>query len=179
MGEQQTPWYALRLYSPCLRKVADWLAEQKVDYFVPMEYRLSEHGGEKPHRELSPVVHNLIFVRKDRAEADFKTLLSTLKMKVSVIKKADDPTKYYEIPYRQMWEFQAMCNPEIEMRLYLSEEDAHLKSGYPVAVTHGPLRGLTGKLVRANKKYYLLKEVPGMGVMIKVSRWCCQPLQGE
>ncbi|MBF1448720.1 MAG: UpdY protein, partial [Prevotella oris] len=35
---------------------------------------------------------------------------------------------------------------------------------------------LTGRLVRSNKKYYLLKEVPGMAIMIKVTRWCCEGL---
>jgi hypothetical protein len=46
-------------------------------------------------------------------------------------------------------------------------------------VTNGPLKGLTGKLVRQSRKYYLLKEVPGMAVMIKVTRWCCKPLEEE
>ena len=54
------------------------------------------------------------------------------------------------------------------------DEEAKLKKGTRVLVTHGPLKGLTGKLVRQSKKYYLLKEVPGMAVMIKVTRWCCK-----
>ena len=62
------------------------------------------------------------------------------------------------------------------MRKYLSEEQAHLKKGDRVLVKHGPLKGLTGRLVRSNKKYYLLKEVPGMAIMIKVTRWCCEGL---
>ena len=52
-----------------------------------------------------------------------------------------------------------------------------MKVGAPVLVKFGPLKGLTGKLVRSNKKYYLLKEVPGLGVMLKVSRWCCVPME--
>ena len=68
-------------------------------------------------------------------------------------------------------------NIEEEMKRYVAANEARVKSGQPVTVTHGPLRGLTGRLVRASKKYYLLKEVPGMAVMIKVSRWCCRPLQ--
>lgn len=176
VGDVESPWYALRLYSPCLRKVADWLAEAGISYFVPMEYREVGRDGEKIRKELSPVVHNLIFVRKDRAEDEFKAVIADMKFKVSAIKKADDPNKYYEIPYRQMLEFQAMCNPAIEMRHYLAEDDARLKRGQPVMVTHGPLRGMTGKLVRSQKRYFLLKEVPGIAVMIKVSRWCCQPL---
>ena len=76
-----------------------------------------------------------------------------------------------------MREFQIMCNPEIELRKYLSAEEAHLKTGTKVVVEHGPLKGLSGRLVRQSHKYYLLKEVPGMGIMIKVSRWCCKAVQ--
>jgi hypothetical protein len=75
-----------------------------------------------------------------------------------------------------MYEFQVMCNPDLLIGKYMSEEEAKLKKGSPVLVTHGPLKGLTGKLVRQSHKYYLLKEVPGMAVMIKVTRWCCKAL---
>ena len=96
---------------------------------------------------------------------------------MAVIKKSRESIDYYEIPAKQMYEFQMMCNPEIEMRKYLSETEAKLKKGSPVLVKYGPLKGLTGKLVRSSKKYYLLKEVPGMAVMLKVSRWCCTPIE--
>ena len=76
-----------------------------------------------------------------------------------------------------MFEFQAMCNPDILMKQFVSEEQAKLKKGTPVIVTHGPLKGLKGKLVRADRKYYLLKEVPGIGVMLKVTKWCCKALE--
>ena len=33
-----------------------------------------------------------------------------------------------------------------------------------------------GRMMRKNKKYYVLKTmVGGMGVMVAVSRWCCEP----
>jgi len=44
-------------------------------------------------------------------------------------------------------------------------------------VKRGPLQGLSGKLVRANKNYYLLKDVPGMAVLLKVTKWCCVALE--
>ena len=72
-----------------------------------------------------------------------------------------------------------MCNPEVELRKYLSNQEAKLKAGTPVFVKYGPLKGLSGKLVRSEKKYYLLKEVPGLGVMLKVSRWCCVPMEQD
>ena len=75
-----------------------------------------------------------------------------------------------------MSEFQAMCNPDILEKKYLSEEQARLKAGAEVVVAYGPLKGLRGRLVRSNKRYFLLKEVPGLGVMLKVTRWCCKAI---
>ena len=93
------------------------------------------------------------------------------------IRKNKESRDLYEIPARQMYEFRMMCNPEIELREYLSEEEAKMKPGSPVLVKFGPLKGMTGRLVRKSKKYYLLKEIPGIGVMLKISRWCCVPLE--
>ena len=78
-----------------------------------------------------------------------------------------------------MYDFYVMCNPDLLINKYMSEEEAKLKKGTRVLVTNGPLKGLTGKLVRQSRKYYLLKEVPGMAVMIKVTRWCCKPMEEE
>jgi putative updY len=35
---------------------------------------------------------------------------------------------------------------------------------------------MTGRLVRSSRKYYLLKEIPDISIMLKVSRWCCVPV---
>lgn len=76
-----------------------------------------------------------------------------------------------------MLQFRMMCDPNLAKSMYLTSEEAALKVGDPVIVKFGPLKGLSGRLVRQSKKYYLLKEVPGMGVMLKVSRWCCRPIE--
>ena len=96
--------------------------------------------------------------------------------KMSVITKDRETRDYYEIPAKQMFEFMTMCNPDIEMRKFLSSDEARHKAGTPVMVCHGPLKGLSGRLVRENHKYYLLKDVPGISVMLKVTRWCCKVL---
>ncbi|MCI5875666.1 MAG: UpxY family transcription antiterminator [Prevotella sp.] len=175
--ETVQPWYAVRLFTLRLREVADWFAQAGMAYFVPMEYREVVHADGGVGRVLSPVVRNLIFIAKDRPETEVKALIATAPFRLSVLRKGREDIAYYEIPHAQMREFQTMCNPAIEMKRYVTADEARVKSGQPVTVTHGPLRGLTGRLVRASKKYYLLKEVPGMAVMIKVSRWCCHPLQ--
>lgn len=172
-----TPWYAIRLYSNSLSKVADYFKENGLESFIPMQYRefMDENG--KHRRKLRPVVSNLIFVKKTIRQQAMSELLIRCQYKMSVITRDRTTRDYYEIPAKQMYEFQAMCNPDIEMRKFLSSEESRLKVGTPVLVKHGPLKGLSGRLVRQSHKYFLLKEVPGLGVMLKVSRWCCQPIE--
>ncbi|MFB9896935.1 UpxY family transcription antiterminator [Hallella seregens] len=174
--QDDRPWYALRLFTLRQSEVAEHLKSLGLDIYIPMEYRDREDRTHHIRHELRPVVHNLIFIRKTMEEEELRTLLHGLDYKMAVIRKSRDRQDYCEIPAHQMQEFQAMCNPDILMKRYLSQEQARLKAGTPVRVTHGPLRGLQGKLVRSNKHYFLLKEIPGMAVMLKVTRWCCQPI---
>lgn len=174
-----TPWYALRLFTPRQQDVAECLKQKGLVYFIPIEYvDILDKEGHIRH-VLRPVVRNLLFVKKTKEEHQMRAIFSAIPYAISVIRKEQGCPDYNEIPSRQMFEFQLMCNPDIAMRKYVSEQEAHLKSGTPVIVKHGPLKGLSGVLVRSSKKYYLLKEVPGMGVMLKVSRWCCQPLSED
>ncbi len=167
------PWYAVRLFSLKQKEVADTFVEKGLTYFVPMQYVDYLDRENKRRTKLAPVVHNLIFVKATMGQRAFRLLVSEIPYKMMVLKKIDS-SDFYEIPSKQMHEFCVMCNPDLLMNEYLSEEEAKLKKGTRVLVTHGPLKGLTGKLVRQSKKYYLLKEVPGMAVMIKVTRWCCK-----
>lgn len=174
-----TPWYAVRLFTPRQQDVAECFRQKGLVYFIPMEYvDILDKEGHIRH-VLRPVVRNLLFVKKTKEEHQMRAIFSAIPYAISVIRKEQGCPDYNEIPSRQMFEFQLMCNPDIAMRKYVSEQEAHLKSGTPVIVKHGPLKGLSGVLVRSSKKYYLLKEVPGMGVMLKVSRWCCQPLSED
>ena len=174
----QTPWYAIKLYSARQKAASQWFEEKELEYFVPMHYVDLELQGSVKHI-LRPVVSNLIFVKKAMEEKEFRLLLRESELKMSPITKSKLNRKICEIPAREMWEFKMMCNPEIELRKYLSEKEAKLKEGAAVIVKYGPLKGLSGKLVRSSKKYYLLKEVPGIAVMLKVSRWCCVPMKTE
>lgn len=175
--EDTLPWFAVRLFMTKPQVVMDYLDEQHLPYFIPMEYVDVEDKDHRIRHQLRPVVRNLVFIKKSQPEKTIRQMLTEAPFKSSVIRKSKDDSKYYEIPAKQMFEFQAMCNPEIAMRKFLSEEQAKLKPGTPVYVKYGPLKGLSGRLVRSNKKYFLLKEIPCMGVMLKVARWCCKPLQ--
>ena len=176
-AEDSTPWYAIRLFSNNQLRVGEFFKEQGIEFFIPMQYRIYEDEQGKPKKKLRPVVSNLVFVKKTITKQAMQELVRTSQYKMSVITSDRQTREYYEIPAKQMFEFRAMCNPEIEMRKYVSSEEARHKAGAKVVVSHGPLKGLTGRLVRENRKYFLLKEVPGIGVMLKVTRWCCKVIE--
>lgn len=175
-AEETTPWFALRLFSSRQEEVAKMLESEGLEVFIPMEYVDVEDRRNHVTRVLRPVVRNLLFIKKTVCQKVMRGIIAALPYRVSIIRKTPGSIDYYEIPAREMFEFRAMCNPDILARKFLSESQAKLKAGTPVMVTHGPLKGLQGKLVRSNKQYYLLKEVPGIGVMLKVTKWCCKPL---
>ena len=171
------PWLAIRIFTPRLKAVVEFFAQNEITYFFPVKYVDFEDRKGRIQHDLRPVVHNIIFIKKNVALKELKKVLEDCPYNLMVMKKEPERLDFYEISSKEMFEFMLMCNPEIELRKYISEEQALLKEGTEVEVHYGPLKGLTGKLVRQNKKYYLLKEVPGMGVMVKVSRWCCKPLK--
>lgn len=178
MPEEATvalPWFAVRLFSLKQKEVDAYFVEQGLETFIPKQWVDYEGRDGKLHHELRPVVHNLIFVKKTVDDTRLIQLMMDSNFKMAAIKKTREGRDLYEIPARQMEEFRIMCNPEVELKKYLSEEEAKMKPGAKVLVKYGPLKGLTGRLVRISKKYYLLKEVPGLGVALKVSRWCCVP----
>lgn len=170
------PWFALRLFCNRQKELAALLKDKGLEVFIPMAYVDVVRGERRVRQELRPVVRNLLFVKKTVSTHAVRLIVAESPYRAGIIKGSPERSDYYEIPSRQMFEFMAMCNPEIYAKQFLSEAQAKLKAGTPVVVTHGPLKGLQGRLVRANKQYYLLKEVPGIGVMLKVTKWCCKPM---
>ncbi|EFC69667.1 hypothetical protein HMPREF0670_00990 [Prevotella sp. oral taxon 317 str. F0108] len=179
LTEDGRPWHAVRLFSLRLNEAMAYFTSAGLTCFVPMEWSGKRTGDDDGKPIFKPVVFNLVFVKKDKEECDLRRIFANARFKMSVIRKDKVAGTYYEIPSKQMLDFMLMCSPEIEMRKFLSATEAKLKSGTPVIVKHGPLKGLTGRLVRSSKKYFLLKEVPELGVMIKVSRWCCAPIEQQ
>ena len=169
------PWYAARFSNVHYRTVADHLKEKNIHFFIPMHYVETLDRKGKLTNTLRPVIKNLLFIKKTMDEKQLREMLNDAFFTIYLLFKNKEDNHYYEIPSREMFEFITMCNPEIAMRKYISSEEAKLKPGMPVRVFIGPLKGLTGRLVRSNKKYYLLKTVSDIGVMLKVSRWCCKP----
>lgn len=174
---QHKPWYAIKLYGLSQKKVEEYFVENGLETFIPQEYVDEEDCEHRVKHVLRPVVRNLIFLKKTVEEDEIKRIITSSDIKMSVITVSNIDKRYCEIPPRQMDEFMLMCNPEITLKKFISEEQAQLKKGSLVRVKRGPLQGLSGRLVRSNKNYYLLKDVPGMAVLLKVTKWCCMALE--
>lgn len=174
---QHQPWYAIKLYGLSQKKVEEYFVENGLETFIPQEYVDEEDCEHRVKHVLRPVVRNLIFLKKTVEEDEIKKIITSSDIKMSVITVSNLDKRYCEIPPRQMDEFMLMCNPEITLKKFISEEQAQLKKGSLVRVKRGPLQGLSGRLVRSNKNYYLLKDVPGMAVLLKVTKWCCMALE--
>lgn len=170
------PWYCLRLFTLKPYEIASFFNQEGVKTFVPEHYEDYEDSNGHVKHALKPVVKNLIFVEIPDDENKLHELVKTDRYKMALMKgcRADD--KPAMIPANQMKEFLLMCNPELSSIIVSEDANVMLKNGDPVEVHHGPLKGLTGELVRQTKKYYLLKRVPGMGVLLKVSKWCCKKI---
>lgn len=167
------PWYAVRVLTHKQKDVVDCLNEHGLETFVPTaKVDYEDKNGNLQHA-IKPVIHNFAFVKKNKSERAMRLIFNSVPHPISIIRKSDKPQEYYNIPAKQMNEFRMMSDVMSGEVKFLEEEAADIKEGKEVLVKFGPMKGLTGKLVRQSKKYYLLKEIPGIAVMVKVSRWCC------
>lgn len=172
-----TPWLAIRIYSLRQRYVAAFFDERKMEYFIPMHWdiRIDDEGHRT--KKLKPVVSNIIFLKQTLPEKEIRKIISECPHPVSILKRTRNEDVLQYITAREMEEFIQICNPDVWMRKFISEEEAKLKPGQRVVVERGPLAGVTGRLVRQSHMYFLLKEIPGVAVMLKVSKWCCKALE--
>jgi hypothetical protein len=124
---------------------------------------------------LIPAIHNLVFVQRKETQKQLITDLSEFSIPTSIFRNPGTK-KLCEILAIDMVEFRMLCDPQYQTSVFMTQSKAEAMIGKEVRVVAGPIKGLTGKLVRKNKQYYFLKAVIGMGVMVRVSRWYCEPI---
>ena len=171
------PWYAVRTFNCQEQKVSRFLTERGYIHFIPMTI-IKETGDESTlKRTMVPAVHNLLFIqRKETAEQLIKDL-SECQFPTSIFRHPGEK-KCCEIPGLDMIELRMLCDPNFKTSTFMSQPEAEAMVGKEVRVVAGPFKGSTGRLVRKNKQFYFLKTVIGMGVMVRISRWYCEPING-
>ena len=176
----QDSWYAVRTFNAQEFKVSEYLKKHSLPHFIPLaksRLKTADGGGKWCIR---PIVHNLIFVRKAFSEEAIRKILSECPYPLSVYKHQDKAQSWCEIANQNILDLRLMCDVALCGPTFITQEEYDMKVGHIVRVVHGPLTGIRGKLVRKNKKYYIMKSFDmgspdTLGVMVCVSKWCCEP----
>jgi len=169
------PWYAIRTFTCQEKKVSRYLTERGIVHFIPMTYSVVKSQDGKPKPILVPAIHNLLFVQKQGTQKDTVQALQECATPVSIFRQPDSK-QLCEISAREMVELRLLCDPQYQTSQYMTQSEAEVMVGKEVRVVKGPFKGSVGKLVRKDKQYYFLKAIIGMGVMVRISRWYCEPL---
>lgn len=130
-------------------------------------------------KNIRPVVHNLIFIRKNRPKAELKAILATSPYPSKIYHHIGNEAAWCEICEKELMELRLICDNTLSHPKFISQEESELKVGVKVRIRNGPFKGITGKLVRKSKKYFLVKSFVGLGVEICISRWCCERIEDE
>ena len=172
----EQPWYALRTFNCQEKKVSRFLAEKGIVHFIPMSLRaVKSKDNETEKRILVPAIHNLLFVQKQGSQQQMLQLFKECTIPVSLFRHPGSDI-ICEIPAREMIELRMLCDPQFNTSVFYTQAEAEELVGKEVRVINGPFKGSIGRLIRKKKNYYFLKIVVGMGVMVRISRWYCEPL---
>lgn len=111
--EDQLPWVALQLFSMNQYAIAEELKEMNFEVYVPLEWVVTEKVPGHRKRELRPVVSNLLFIKAKESDKELRKSILELNYAVRLMRKSRSSDEVAKIPARQMYEFQAMCNPDL------------------------------------------------------------------
>ena len=169
-------WVVIRTFNRREMEVGAFLKENKLPCFIPMTYKEKVIGDDpKPRKVLVPVVHGYVFLQKIMEEDDLRKVLTRCQVPLQLMKnKGDDSVS--EISDHEMTDFRLLCDPDYVKTPveFLDAAEAELKPGTEVEVVHGQFTGIRGKLYKNNRKYWFIKTVGGISVMLSISRWYCK-----
>ena len=172
----ESKWVVIRTFNRKEMEVSSFLTKNELHHFIPMTYTEKlKKGEEKPRMVLVPVVHNYIFLEKTLEEVELRSKLAECAFPLSLMKNKDTQ-KPTEIPNHEMVEFRLLCDPDYSKtpKEYVDAEESEALPGKDVVVVHGQFKGIRGKLCKKNQKYWFVKTVGGISVMLRISRWYCK-----
>lgn len=140
-------WIAIQTFHAQERKVCSFLDGYQTKHFVPMVTRtVLAKDGKRVHK-LQPAVHNLIFLQVDRSMDEVKRILANCPYSISVYSQMDKPGVWCLIPDKDMLDLRLICDITFTAPVFTTAQEVELKTGTHVRVTHGPMKGISGKLV--------------------------------
>ena len=171
--DHQVLWIAVQTFYCQEKKVSNYLDEHQVKHFIPTLTHVVNEDG-KTIRSRKPAVHNLLFLQVNQCIEELKSIIADCPFPVSVYHRFNKPGEWIMIPDSDMSDLRIICDNTFTEPIFVSSQECELKVGSMVRVKCGPLKNMEGKLVRKNKKYYLVRTFGNLGVMVSVSRWCCE-----
>lgn len=163
--------------------LADYLASEHIEYFIPMVYELCDAGtdGVECRRRLVPAIHNLVFIHHpyDRQWCiDFQRLSP---VPFHYLKADREGSTFSVVPHYEMKAFMRACDPTIEGTRFIDPELLREKKRVRVRVFKpGPLFGLEGDFIRFGGRHYIAIRVSGSAALLKVSyTWCKEVVSKE
>lgn len=139
-AEKETKiWYAMRATYRREPDAVRLLEKEKIDCFVPMQYKITVKKGKKV-RVLVPVIHNLIFVHARPSD------LKRVKSEIAYLQYITDTRSGQKIivPDSQMQRFIAVAGTYNDHLLYFQPEELNLSKGTKVRITGGDFEGQEG-----------------------------------
>jgi hypothetical protein len=106
---------------------------------------------------------------------DFLQLLAECPVPLHLLRN-NDTNAPYEISNREMFEFRMLCDPSYDQSVIVQEGQEDAEIGKEVIVMHGQFAGVRGRLCRKQHKYWFIKTVAGISVMLRITRWYCKPV---
>lgn len=149
-------------------KVKNELDKLHVENFVPMEYRLVDHQGER-RRELVPAIHNLIFIHQSQEEISklkiFNKNCSTMQFMVRQSPLEEGMSEVIIIPEGQMNNFIHVASKLSDDLVYLRYDDFLNKASKKVKVIDGSFAGAEGVIKRIRKNRVVVVLVKGIAAV--------------
>ena len=177
MDQNRQIWMVVRTFNRHELLVSDFLRQEGLTCFIPMQYAEKMVGeDQKPRRVLVPVIHNYVFVLQTMPVRAFSALLAKCDTPLYILKTRDSDQPV-EIPNREMLEFRMLCDPAFEQQVSISQTEQEPEVGKEVEIIHGPFAGIHGRLYRKQKKYWFVKTIAGISVRLRITRWFCRAIE--
>ena len=169
-------WVVLQTFNRREMEVSSFLEKNELRHFIPMTYvEKLKKGEEKPRLVKVPVVHNYIFLERSLEEKELRSRLSECSYPIHLMTDRNSG-KLSEISDREMVEFRLLCDPDYSKtpKEFVEVDESEALPGKDVVIVHGQFAGIKGKLCKKNQKYWFVKTVGGVSVMLRISRWYCK-----
>ena len=153
-------WFAIRVTYSREIKFKAYLDELGIENFIPMVLVDKERKG-RIQKELTPAIHNLVFVHATRGHMEKIRQDSNLIIPIRYIR--DHATQSpVVVPDKQMRNFMQVAEKHNPDNLFLSAEDIALRKGDKVRVLTGPFKGVIGTFVRIKRNRRVVVDIPGV-----------------